>query len=39
MPVRFEGAEGDVWINAVVVDVGPDGLATAIEHILEPAEG
>ncbi len=39
MPVRFEGAEGDVWINAVVVEVGADGLATSIEHILEPAEG
>ncbi|MDX6638769.1 MAG: 2,3-cyclic-nucleotide 2-phosphodiesterase [Solirubrobacterales bacterium] len=38
MPVRFEGAEGDVWINAVVVDVGPDGLATAIEPVVEPVE-
>ena len=39
MPVRFEGAEGDVWVNAVVVDVGADGRATSIEHVLEPAEG
>jgi metallophosphoesterase (TIGR00282 family) len=38
MPVRFEGAEGDVWINAICVDIGPDGLATGIERILEPAE-
>jgi metallophosphoesterase (TIGR00282 family) len=38
MPVRFEGAEGDVWINAVVVDVGDDGLATGIEQVLEPAD-
>jgi metallophosphoesterase (TIGR00282 family) len=39
MPVRFEGAEGDVWVNAVAVDIGPDGLARSIEAILEPAEG
>ena len=37
MPVRFEGAEGDVWVNAVVVEIGGDGLARAIEPILEPA--
>jgi 2',3'-cyclic-nucleotide 2'-phosphodiesterase len=37
MPVRFEGAEGDVWINAVVVEIGADGLASSIETILEPA--
>lgn len=38
MPVRFEGAEGDVWINAVCVEIGDDGLATGIEHVLEPAD-
>ena len=38
MPVRFEGAEGDVWINAVCVEIGANGLATAIERVLEPAE-
>ena len=37
MPVRFDGAEGDVWINAVAVEVGDDGLARSIEQILEPA--
>jgi len=38
MPVRFDGAEGDVWINAVAVDVGDDGLARSIEQVIEPAE-
>ncbi|MDX6584065.1 MAG: 2,3-cyclic-nucleotide 2-phosphodiesterase [Solirubrobacterales bacterium] len=37
MPVRFTTAEEDVWVNAVVVDIGPDGLARSIEHVLEPA--
>ena len=37
MPVRFETAEEDVWVNAVVVELGPDGLATSIEQVLEPA--
>ena len=27
MPVRFTTAEEDVWVNAVVVEIGPDGLA------------
>jgi hypothetical protein len=39
MPVRFDGADGDVWINAVAVEVGDDGLARSIEQILEPAGG
>ena len=38
MPVRFEGAEDDVWINAVLVEIGADGLATGIERVIEPAE-
>jgi metallophosphoesterase (TIGR00282 family) len=38
MPVRFEGAEEDIWINAICVDIGPDGLAAGIERILEPVE-
>jgi metallophosphoesterase (TIGR00282 family) len=37
MPVRFTTADEDVWVNAVVVDVGPDGLARSIEQVLEPA--
>jgi metallophosphoesterase (TIGR00282 family) len=36
MPARFRTAEEDVWINAVVFDVGDDGRATSIEQILEP---
>jgi 2',3'-cyclic-nucleotide 2'-phosphodiesterase len=39
MPVRFDGAEGDVWVNAAAVEVGDDGLAASIEQILEPVEG
>ncbi|HKJ36168.1 MAG TPA: TIGR00282 family metallophosphoesterase [Solirubrobacterales bacterium] len=38
MPTRFHTAEDDVWINAVVVAVGEDGLATGIEQILEPVD-
>jgi calcineurin-like phosphoesterase len=37
MPVRFEGADGDVWVNAVHVELGDDGLARSIEQIIEPA--
>jgi metallophosphoesterase (TIGR00282 family) len=37
MPVRFDGAEGDVWIDAVVVDVDEGGLAGSIEQVLVPA--
>ena len=39
MPVRFDGAEGDVWINAVLVEVGDDGLARSIDQLLVPVEG
>ena len=38
MPARFRSAEDDVWVNAVVVDVGDDGRATAIEQVLRPAD-
>jgi metallophosphoesterase (TIGR00282 family) len=37
MPIRFETADEDVWVMAVVVEVGDDGLARAIEQILVPA--
>lgn len=37
MPTRFRTAEDDVWVNAVVVEVGQDGRATSIEQILVPA--
>jgi hypothetical protein len=36
MAVRFTTAEDDLWVNAVVVDIGPDGLARSIEQVLEP---
>nr|MBA2522694.1 YmdB family metallophosphoesterase [Solirubrobacterales bacterium] len=39
MPTRFRTAEEDVWINAVVIDIGADGRATSIEQVLEPAAG
>ena len=37
MPVRFETADEDIWINAVVVDVRDDGLADSIEQVLTRA--
>jgi hypothetical protein len=37
MAVRFTTAEDDVWVNAIVVEIGADGLARSIEQILEPA--
>jgi metallophosphoesterase (TIGR00282 family) len=37
--VRYETSEEDPWLNAVLVEAGPDGRATAIEQILEPAPG
>lgn len=37
MPVKFEPAAGDPWVNAVLVETGSDGRATSIEQILEPA--
>src|SRR4051812_19968348 len=37
MPVKFDTADEDVWINAVVVQVRNDGLAASIEQVLTPA--
>lgn len=37
MPTRFNTAEEDPWINAALIEIGPDGLATAFTQILEPA--
>ncbi len=37
MPVRFTTAEENVWVNAVVVETGPDGLARSIEQVLVAA--
>lgn len=36
MPVRFDTADEDVWIDAVVIEVRPDGLADSIEQLLVP---
>lgn len=36
MAVRFTTADTDLWVNAVVVELGPDGLARSIEQVLEP---
>ena len=38
-PVKFETAGGRAWLNAVLIDAGDDGRATAIEQLLvdEPA--
>jgi 2',3'-cyclic-nucleotide 2'-phosphodiesterase len=35
--VRFETADEDPWLNAVLIDVDGDGRATAIEQLLLPA--
>ena len=37
MPVKFDTADEDVWINAVIVEVRDDGLAESIEQVLIPA--
>ncbi len=37
MPIRFETADEDVWVNAVLVVTREDGLAESIEQILLPA--
>jgi 2',3'-cyclic-nucleotide 2'-phosphodiesterase len=37
MPVKFDTADEDVWVNAVVVDVRDEGLADSIEQVLVPA--
>jgi hypothetical protein len=34
MPVHFDTADEDPWINAIVVEVGDDGLARSIEQVL-----
>jgi metallophosphoesterase (TIGR00282 family) len=38
MPVRFDGADEDVWLMGVLVEIGDDGLARGIEQILVPVE-
>jgi metallophosphoesterase (TIGR00282 family) len=36
MPVRFETAGEDVWVNGAVVEVNDNGLAESIQQILHP---
>ena len=38
MPVKFDTADEDVWVNGVVVEVRDDGLASSIEQVLVPAD-
>jgi metallophosphoesterase (TIGR00282 family) len=38
MPIKFDTAQGDPWLNAVLVDADDQGRATGIELILMPAE-
>jgi 2',3'-cyclic-nucleotide 2'-phosphodiesterase len=37
MPVKFDTADEDVWINGVAVSIREDGLADSIEQVLLPA--
>ncbi len=37
MPVRFETAEEDIWVNGALIVINEHGLADSIEQILEPA--
>ena len=39
MPVKFDTADEDVWINGVLVSVGGGGHADSIEQVLMPAPG
>jgi metallophosphoesterase (TIGR00282 family) len=38
MPQRYDPAEEDPWINAVLIQCGADGKATAIEPLLRPLQ-
>jgi 2',3'-cyclic-nucleotide 2'-phosphodiesterase len=38
-PVKFETAQGDPWLNGVLVEAGEDGRAVSIEQLLVPANG
>ena len=37
MPVKFDTADEDVWVNAVVVEIRGDGLADSIQQVLMAA--
>jgi metallophosphoesterase (TIGR00282 family) len=36
MPVKFETATDDPWLNGVLIEAGDDGRATSIEQVLAP---
>jgi metallophosphoesterase (TIGR00282 family) len=36
MPVKFETATDDPWLNGVLIEAGDDGRAVSIEQVLEP---
>jgi calcineurin-like phosphoesterase len=38
MPVKFDTADEDVWVNAVVVAIRDDGLADSIDQVLVAAD-
>jgi metallophosphoesterase (TIGR00282 family) len=37
MPVRFDGADEDIWLMGALVEIGDDGLARGIDQIIVPA--
>jgi calcineurin-like phosphoesterase len=37
-PVKFETAQGDPWMNAVLIEAGDDGRAHSIDQLLVPAQ-
>ena len=37
MPMRYDAAEEDPWLNAVVIRTSQPGRADAIEQLLRPA--
>ena len=37
-PVKFETAQGDPWLNAVLIDASEDGSARSIEQLLLPVD-
>ena len=39
MPVKFDTAEDDPWLNGILVEAGDDGRATGVEQILKEAPG
>jgi len=39
LPQRFETADQDMWVNAVVVDINERGRADSIEQVLDPVPG